>query len=211
MDVELWVGGKSRGTILGRRPTADLLDEQPDDLGVELAPGTALELETGLFGAASGAVRAVAGDGAEAVSHRDDPRFQRNRLTAQPSRVAISIKAFVVVQHRGSNILQRRHLPHELIPDPRVQLDDAALLRGQTGRFEQYPLRDAQLADVVKQRSEDQFFSSLRLEVEPVGHRQDVFGDVIGVPTQLGILELDGVGQHADRGQVGAAQVAVQP
>jgi hypothetical protein len=57
----------------------------------------------------------------------------------------------VVVQHGERDRLQARDARDELVADPRVQLDDRALLDGQPRGLEQDPLGDADLAEVVQQ------------------------------------------------------------
>jgi len=112
--------------------------------------------------------RPIAGYGAEGVGDGDDSRLERDHLPAQAPRITFSVKALVVVQNRGCDLLQRGHLPDKLIPDPRVQLNDAAFLGRQAGRLEQDPLQNAQLANVMQEGRKDQTLRVAVARVEPV-------------------------------------------
>ena len=62
----------------------------------------------------------------------------------------------------------------------------------------------------MQQRAEHQLLAAANVDSQAVGHRADVGGDGLGVTADHQVLDLDRVGEHADRGHVGPAQLAVQ-
>ena len=94
----------------------------------------------------------------------------------------------MVVEDRGHQRAQRGHLRDDPRADPRVLLDDLALLGVQRARLEQDAFGDADGADVVQERRERQQPLLVRLDLQPPSHRLGEARDLRGVPVQPGIL-----------------------
>src|SRR5919198_3214556 len=74
------------------------LDDRGDrfrDRGVELGPGTVIELGEGLADGERGAVGTVGDHGVECVATGDDAGLQRDLLASKPIRIARPVPALV--------------------------------------------------------------------------------------------------------------------
>jgi hypothetical protein len=101
----------------------------------------------------------------------------------------------VVVEDGLAQRAERRYLLDQSTAYARVQLDHAALVGGEGGRLEQNALADADLADVVQERGEQQVLALVLGDVELLCHRRDVLGDLFGVPAQEWVLGLERLGE----------------
>ena len=125
----------------------------------------------------------------------------------QTAGVAVAVPPLVVVQDGERDRLEARDARHQAVADARVQLHHGALLGGQAAGLEQDPLGDPDLAEVVQQRAEDQLLAAALVDPESFGDRADVRGDLLGVPTDEGVLRGDRVRQHRDGAEVAGAQL----
>jgi hypothetical protein len=96
-------------------------------------------------------VHATADQRVEGVRDRGDPAGQRNLLAAQALEVPGAIPALVVrFCHVRGELEQRLHgARQDRVPERDVLLDHVELGRGDRARFEQDPVREPHLADVV--------------------------------------------------------------
>ena len=67
--------------------------------------------------------------------------------------------------------------------------------------------RHADLADVVQQRAVAQPVELGPADAHPPADRNREVGDLVGVVGGVGVLQLDRVGEHAERGQEGALEL----
>ena len=126
-------------------------------------------------------VRAVARHRVQRVRDREDARAERNLHLADPIRVPGAVPALVVVPNDLQPLaLEQRDPAHQLLPEHRVRLEQAALGRGQRALLLENLVRDPDLPDVVEQ--------------EPVLHARVLEQRRLQPPR-----ELDGVLLHALR------------
>src|SRR6266545_2890217 len=122
------------------------VEQRPDDLGIELRPGAGVQLGQRLVLRQRAAVRAGRRHGAERVAGADDAGDLRQQ-------------AADALEH--------------LLADDRVPFHQLALRSVERAGLVDDRLRDAHLADVVKERRELRVASLPSVETEPVGHCKD--------------------------------------
>ena len=88
------------------------------------------------------------------VARRDDPRFERDRVADEVVGIPRAVGTFMVCPKDGGNGLQARDGAQESVTDDRVALNLGVFGVGEPPGLGEYPVLDAELADVVQQGAE---------------------------------------------------------
>ena len=133
----------------------------------------------------------------DGVGDRDDACAERDVGAGDAVRVAEAVPPLVVVTHDRPRRREQVERLEELVADLGMRLDDPPLLVVERRRLEQHPVRDADLADVVEDRSEadrlDLLLGKLEQLRDPDGERREP----LAMTVQVGVACLDRVGERA--------------
>ena len=99
-------------------------------------------------------VGAVARHRVVRVADEDDPRLERDLLAGEPVRIAGAVPALVAVAHDRADLLEPVDRSDDPLAELGMGLDDQPLRLGQATGLREDLARDADLADVVEERSE---------------------------------------------------------
>ena len=146
----------------------------------------------------------------EGVAGGDHHRPARDLARRQPVRVAAAVVALV----RRAD--QRRDRGEEGDPlqhagaDRGVLVHPGALLGGQRTGLAEDLGGDRDLADVVEEGAVAEAVELDPLDPHPLADPDRQLGDLLGVVGGVGVLHLDRVGDHPDRGEEGVLEFADQ-
>ena len=119
--------------------------------GIELRAGIVAQVAQDLFLAQAGPIRAIRFQSVVHIGHGKNARVQRNLLPGEAFRIALSVLAFVMVQHDRDQIGK----PANGLQDFRAQRDVFVhrpdFFRRELARLIEQRAGDADFADVVEQ------------------------------------------------------------
>src|SRR5438128_1548836 len=129
------------------------LEEVLHRVGIEVRPRAAGDLLAGRLEGDGHRVGPVESHGVEGVRHCEDPRPEWDHLAAQPERIPGAVPALVVVIHDGHGAPEKGDALDEAAPEVRVGAHDLPLVGREGPGLEEDAVRDADLADVVKEHA----------------------------------------------------------
>ena len=147
--IRLWNG-------FAEQPTEDL-----DELRIKLDAGVLAQLVDRCLMTDSGLVRPVVDHGVIGIGDGHDARAERNVAAAETVRISVAAEAFVVMQDDGSGVPHRGDAINDHLADAWMLNDGLPLIWRERAGLLQDLLRDADLADVVKQRGDSDPFDFL--------------------------------------------------
>ena len=115
------------------------------------------------------------------VADEDDPRLDRNVLAELAIGIAGAVVALVAVPDDRPDFFEPVDRRDDPLAELGMLLDDLALLRRQRARLRQDRLGNADLPDVVEERTELQLLERARFEAEPLADLQCQVRDPAGV------------------------------
>ena len=139
----------------------------------------------------------------ERVAGEDDPRFDRDLVPRLAVRIAAAVPALVAVADDRADVLELADRAEDPLAELRMRLDDLPLLVRERAGLRQQRRRDADLADVVEERSELDPLQRLRLEAELLADADRQVGDPARVRGRVLVVGLERVRQRLDRGEEG--------
>src|SRR3954468_5046480 len=177
-----------RGSLLRRVRGLYRVDaaERLDDRGVELRAGAPAQLGERLGGVERPLIRAVGRHRVVRVAHRHDPRAERDRLAAQPVRVAVAVVVLVARAHERRDRAQRDRGAEDALADDRVPGDERPLVRVELVGLVEDRARHGDLADVVQLGGVADVLERARVEAELARDCGGEQGDVVDVRAEGG-------------------------
>ena len=175
-------------------------DENLDHHRIELFARLPLNLGDGLHRCPSVLVRPDVRQGIKDIGERHDPARLRDFTVRNPTRVALTVPAFMVRQ--GDQVRQlhqfRLAVLEHSCPLQRVRVDDVALVGGQRAGFVQDLIGNCNLADVMQTGGLPQEFNIAWFPTEPRGELGAQVADALGVFARVGIAEFGSNRQALD-------------
>src|SRR6476620_1083486 len=117
----------------------------------------------------------------EGVAREDDARLEGNLLAAQAFRVTRPVVVLVRAADDEPDLSELLDRREDAVAENWMRLDDPALLGAQRARLREDPGRDADLPDVVEERTEFEALQLGRLEAELLADPQGEVGDPAGM------------------------------
>ena len=148
---------------------------------VELRAGALAEAAHRFRMAEPLAVRAVGRHRVVGVADEDDAGLERDALVAEPVRIATAVPPLVAVADDRADFLETVDRRDDPLSELRMRLHDRALLGGEPPGLREDLARDADLADVVQQRTELEPLQLALAEAELATDAQGEVGDPAGV------------------------------
>src|SRR4051794_6710151 len=112
------------------------------------------------------AIRAVGRHRVVRVADEDDPRLERDLLARDAVGIAAAVPALVAVAHDLAHLLQLLDRRDDPLTELGMRLHDRALFRGQAAGLREDRALDADLADVVQERTELEALERRLVETE---------------------------------------------
>ena len=151
------VGGNRSGFQKRIRQRAEARDEQAHELGVELRAGAAFEFGHGFLSGAALLVCAVGRDRVVGVGDGHDARTERYLVAVHAVGIAGAIEIFVVMADDPADARDGAQRLQNFRAEGYVLFHRLPLFGIQRAVLIQNIFRDADLADVVKQRAQANF------------------------------------------------------
>ncbi len=112
--------------------------------------------------------------------------------------IAVAIHVLVVQLDAGQHVLQLRDRAHDVGALGRMLLHDLEFFGRERAGLLEDAVVHADLADVVQQGGDAQAVEVLGGETQLSADEQGIVSDAIGMAARVGILFVDGGGEHAD-------------
>ena len=142
------------------------------------------------------AVRTRRSHGVESIDGADDARGQRNVFAVQTVGITAAIEAFVVMQNRFADVLERGHAIDEIAANGGVFLNDGKLFEHEFAGFEQNSIGNADLSDIVKQRGIAHRIERAIAHAETPRNFNRNARHAFAVTACVSVLGFDGIGQN---------------
>jgi len=196
--------GRDQAAVrFGQQPGDDQVRfERLDAPRVELRARAAVQLLQRGGGAARTLVGPVGGHGVERVGDQEDAGGERDRVTAEPVRVAAAVEALVGVPDPGGDRCQAVDPRHDLRAGLRVLPQDRELGVGKRARLAQDRLRHPHLADVVEHCGHAQQADLVVVPPQAAGDGGGVLGHPLGVVVGDRHALVDGARQRGGPAQL---------
>src|SRR5690242_580937 len=152
------------------------------------------------------AVRAVGRHRVVRVADEDDARLEWDLLTGDAVRVPAPVPALVAVAHDLAHLLQLLDRRDDPLAELGMRLHDGALLGSEPTGLGKDRALDADLADVVQQRTELEALQLRRLEPELAADAERQVGDPARVRRRVLVIRLERIRERLDRGDEGALE-----
>ena len=145
----------------------------------------------------------------ERVAGEHDPRLERDAVPLQPVRVAHPVEALVAATDDLADLGQLLDRPEDALAEDRMGLDDRPFLVGERPWLGEDRRGDADLADVVEERSELEALQGPRFETERLADLEREVGDPACMGRDVRVACLERVRERLDRRQERALEALV--
>ena len=185
--------------------------ESGDRFRIQTLAGEILNNFESLFGSMSMLVRTIGGEGIESIGDGNHARQKRNLVSCEAVGVAAAIERFVMQFDAGEHLSQLSDRAQNVCALGGVRFHHFEFFGGKSSRFLEDAVFDADLAYVVKLRGYAQSFHEGSVQIQFFADHQRVARDPVGVTASVGVLFVDGAGQHLNRAEKQSAIFFCRP